>query len=51
MTLKLFATPTIEASYIATEIKRMVAYSGEMLNYEDFAILCELQPTGVTDCQ
>jgi len=43
VTLKLFATPVIEASYIATEIKRMVAYSGEMLNYDDFAILRELR--------
>ncbi|KAL1411641.1 ATP-dependent DNA helicase srs2 [Vanrija albida] len=39
VTLKQFATPVIEASYISTEIKRLVAYSGGMLKYDDFAIL------------
>jgi len=40
--LKVFANPTIEASFIATEIKRMIAYSGGVLNYGDFAILRKL---------
>ena len=40
--LKNFSTPVIEASFIATEIKRMIAYSGDVLNHGDFAILCEL---------
>jgi DNA helicase-2/ATP-dependent DNA helicase PcrA len=40
--LKSFSTPVIEASFIATEIKRMIAYSGDVLNYGDFAILCKL---------
>ena len=40
--LKTFSTPVIEASFIATEIKRLVAYSGNVLNYGDFAILREL---------
>ncbi|KAI9632622.1 P-loop containing nucleoside triphosphate hydrolase protein [Dioszegia hungarica] len=37
--LKTFSTPVIEASFIATEIKRMIAYSGDVLNHGDFAIL------------
>lgn len=41
VTLKNFSTPVIEASFIATEIKRMIAYSGGALNYADFAILRE----------
>jgi hypothetical protein len=40
-TLKLFSTPVIEASFIATEIKRLIAYSGGVLNHGDFAILRE----------
>lgn len=39
VTLKLFSTPVIEASFISTEIKRLIAYSGNVLNYDDFAIL------------
>lgn len=31
----------IEASFIATEIKRLIAYSGGVLNHGDFAILRE----------
>lgn len=37
--LKVFSTPVIEASFISTEIKRLIAYSGGVLNYGDFAIL------------
>ncbi|WVQ74660.1 hypothetical protein IAR50_004262 [Cryptococcus sp. DSM 104548] len=37
--LKTFSTPTIEASFISSEIKRLIAYSGGMLKYDDFAIL------------
>jgi DNA helicase-2/ATP-dependent DNA helicase PcrA len=40
--LKLFTSTDIEADFIAAEIKRVVAYSGEMLDYNDFAILCQL---------
>ena len=52
VTLKVFSTPVIEASFISTEIKRLIAYSGGVLNYGDFAILRELvmgdkQLTGV----
>lgn len=43
VTLKTFSTPLIEASFIATEIKRLIAYSGGVLNLGDFAVLCELQ--------
>ncbi|WVF65803.1 hypothetical protein IAT40_000540 [Kwoniella sp. CBS 6097] len=39
VTLKVFSTPVIEASFIATEIKRLIAYSGGILKYDDFAIL------------
>ncbi|BEI85006.1 hypothetical protein CcaverHIS002_0504070 [Cutaneotrichosporon cavernicola] len=39
VTLKMLATPVVEASFIATEIKRLVAFSGGVLNYDDFAIL------------
>ncbi|WVQ79155.1 hypothetical protein IAT38_001251 [Cryptococcus sp. DSM 104549] len=39
VTLRVFGTPMIEASFIATEIKRLVAYSGGLLNWGDFAIL------------
>ncbi|TXT15032.1 uncharacterized protein COLE_01225 [Cutaneotrichosporon oleaginosum] len=39
VTLKTLATPAVEASFISAEIKRLVAYSGGMLNFEDFAIL------------
>lgn len=42
VTLKVFSTPVIEASFISTEIKRLIAYSGGLLGYSDFAILCEL---------
>jgi DNA helicase-2/ATP-dependent DNA helicase PcrA len=41
VSLKNFSTPIIESSFIATEIKRLIAYSGGVLGYEDFAILCE----------
>ncbi|KAK4688393.1 ATP-dependent DNA helicase UvrD/PcrA, partial [Tremellales sp. Uapishka_1] len=37
--LKLFSTPVIEASFIAMEIKRLIAYSGGVLNHDDFAVL------------
>ncbi|ODN83942.1 DNA helicase II/ATP-dependent DNA helicase PcrA [Cryptococcus wingfieldii CBS 7118] len=37
--LKTFATPTIESSFISSEIKRLIAYSGGMLKFDDFAIL------------
>lgn len=37
----MFATPVVEASFISIEIKRLVAYSGGTLNYDDFAILRE----------
>lgn len=30
-----------EAARIATEVKRTIAYTGGLLNYGDFAILCE----------
>jgi DNA helicase-2/ATP-dependent DNA helicase PcrA len=43
VSLKVFSTPVIEASFIATEIKRLIAYSGGVLNYGDFAILRELK--------
>ncbi|WVW80167.1 hypothetical protein I302_102144 [Kwoniella bestiolae CBS 10118] len=39
VTFKVFSTPVIEASFIAWEIKRLIAYSGGTLNYGDFAIL------------
>lgn len=39
VTLKRFANSTIEASFISTEIKRLVAYSGGTLNYDDFSVL------------
>ncbi|AAW42599.2 ATP-dependent DNA helicase pcra, putative [Cryptococcus deneoformans JEC21] len=39
VTLKVFSTPVIEASFISTEIKRLIAYSGGLLRYDDFAIL------------
>ncbi|KAL0252323.1 hypothetical protein I308_101712 [Cryptococcus tetragattii IND107] len=39
VTLKVFSTPVIEASFISTEIKRLIAYSGGLLGYSDFAIL------------
>ncbi|CAO1626024.1 unnamed protein product [Sympodiomycopsis kandeliae] len=39
VTLKKVASPTYEARFIATEIKRLVAYSGGMLNYNDFVVL------------
>ncbi|KIR82250.1 DNA helicase II/ATP-dependent DNA helicase PcrA [Cryptococcus gattii EJB2] len=39
VTLKVFGTPVIEASFISTEIKRLIAYSGGLLGYNDFAIL------------
>ncbi|EIW69008.1 hypothetical protein TREMEDRAFT_39321 [Tremella mesenterica DSM 1558] len=39
VTLKVFSTPVIEASFIATEIKRLIAYSGNVLNHGDFAVL------------
>ena len=42
VTLKTFSTPIIESSFIATEIKRMIAYSGGVLGYDDFAILRKL---------
>lgn len=50
VTLKKMATPAIEASFISVEIKRLVAYSGGSLNYDDFAILRE-SPTGQRYCQ
>lgn len=43
--LKQFATPVIEASFISTEIKRLIAYSGGLLNYDDFSILREPRKT------
>lgn len=42
VTLKTFSTPIIESSFIATEIKRLIAYSGGVLNWDDFAILRKL---------
>ncbi|AUB27794.1 DNA helicase II/ATP-dependent DNA helicase PcrA [Cryptococcus neoformans] len=39
VTLKVFSTPVIEASFISAEIKRLIAYSGGLLRYDDFAIL------------
>ncbi|KAK8861601.1 hypothetical protein IAR55_002424 [Kwoniella newhampshirensis] len=39
VTQKVFSTPVIEASFIAWEIKRLIAYSGGVLGYDDFAIL------------
>lgn len=39
VTLKPLPNPSLEASYIAEEIKRQIAYSGGMLNHGDFAIL------------
>lgn len=44
--LKTFTNPTLEAGYISSEIKRIVAYTGEMLNYNDVAILRELEWPG-----
>jgi DNA helicase-2/ATP-dependent DNA helicase PcrA len=37
--LKRHASSQHEASFVATEVKRMVAHSGGLLNYDDFAIL------------
>ncbi|GMK55602.1 hypothetical protein CspeluHIS016_0206580 [Cutaneotrichosporon spelunceum] len=39
VTFKMLASSVVEASFIATEIKRLVAFSGGVLNYDDFAIL------------
>ncbi|WVN90725.1 uncharacterized protein L203_105967 [Cryptococcus depauperatus CBS 7841] len=39
VTLKVFESPVIEASFIATEIKRLIAYSGGLIKYDDIAIL------------
>ncbi|KIR97562.1 DNA helicase II/ATP-dependent DNA helicase PcrA [Cryptococcus deuterogattii 2001/935-1] len=39
VTLKVFSAPVIEGSFISTEIKRLIAYSGGLLGYNDFAIL------------
>lgn len=41
MTLKSFEISLTEADFIAFEIKRLIAYSGGTLNYDDFAILRE----------
>lgn len=37
--LKLHGSAQVEAAFVATEIKRLVAYTGGLLNYDDFAIL------------
>ncbi|PWN93706.1 UvrD-helicase-domain-containing protein [Acaromyces ingoldii] len=37
--LKLHSSAQVEAAFVATEIKRLVAYTGGLLNYDDFAIL------------
>ena len=37
--LRKFSTAQDEASYIAYEIKRTIAQSGNQLNFDDFAIL------------
>jgi hypothetical protein len=29
----------VEAAYIAEEVKRLIAHSGNMLGHEDFAVL------------
>lgn len=34
-------SPTVEANFISSEIKRMIAYSGGLLKHDDFAILRE----------
>lgn len=39
VTLKCHGSAQLEAAYIASEIKRLVAYSGNMLDYNDFVIL------------
>lgn len=38
-TLKRAENPTSEAAFVASEIKRLIAHSGGLLNYEDFVIL------------
>lgn len=40
-TLRSLPSEQDEAAYIAVEIKRAVAYTGNLLNYGDFAILRE----------
>ena len=38
--MKSFVDGEEEAFWIAKEIRRLIAYSGKKLNYEDFVILC-----------
>ena len=39
--LKLYLNEYEEAAFIATEIKRLVAATGGMLQWGDFVVLCE----------
>jgi DNA helicase-2/ATP-dependent DNA helicase PcrA len=41
VTLKSLFSAHIEAAYIAEEIKRLIAHSGNMLDHNDFAVLRE----------
>ena len=42
VTLKNLPSAFVEAAYIAEEIKRLIAHSGNMLGHDDFAILRKL---------
>jgi len=41
VTLKSLPSAFVEAAYIAEEVKRLIAHSGNMLGHEDFAVLRE----------
>jgi DNA helicase-2/ATP-dependent DNA helicase PcrA len=41
VTLRSHSDPEKEAHYIADEIRRLIAHSGNMLGHDDFAILRE----------
>jgi len=44
VTLKSLPSAFVEAAYIAEEVKRLIAHSGNMLGHEDFAVLREFRP-------
>jgi DNA helicase-2/ATP-dependent DNA helicase PcrA len=44
VTLKQMPSAFIEAAYIAEEVKRLIAHSGNMLGHNDFAVLRKLLP-------
>lgn len=48
--LRNFGTEHEEASFIAREIKRLVAYTGGMLDWDDFVILCEFRHNCIAHC-